>query len=86
MRNIINSSSTAKCLINDICFLLLIWYFTGIATDDQNSTRRLFELDQPSLGMDREYLINGFEDKEVQVSLRCDREYSSLDSRTRRSR
>jgi hypothetical protein len=40
---------------------------SGIATDDQNSTRRLFELDQPSLGMDREYLINGIDDKEVKV-------------------
>jgi hypothetical protein len=27
----------------------------------------LFELDQPSLGMDREYLVNGIDDKEVQV-------------------
>lgn len=39
----------------------------SISTDDQNSTRRLFELDQPSLGMDREYLVNGIEDKEVQA-------------------
>jgi hypothetical protein len=43
---------------------------SGISTDDQNSTVRLFELDQPSLGMDREYLVNGFDDKEVQVKKR----------------
>jgi hypothetical protein len=43
---------------------------SGISTDDQNSTVRLFELDQPSLGMDREYLVNGFDDKEVQVKER----------------
>jgi predicted metalloendopeptidase len=38
-----------------------------ISTDDQDSTRRLIKLDQPSLGLDREYLIKGRKDKDVQA-------------------
>ena len=36
-----------------------------IATDDQDSTKRIIKLDQPELGLDREYLIKGRQDKEV---------------------
>jgi len=37
-----------------------------IETDDKNSSYRVFRLDQPRLGLDREYLIDGFNDKYVQ--------------------
>ena len=37
-----------------------------IDTDEKNNSYRVLKLDQPSLGMSREYLINGFDDKEVQ--------------------
>ena len=37
-----------------------------IDTDEKNNSYRVLKLDQPSLGMNREYLINGFDDKEVQ--------------------
>ena len=37
-----------------------------IGTDDKNNSYRVIKLDQPSLGMDREYLIQGFEDDDVQ--------------------
>merc|ERR1711971_680364 len=33
----------------------------GISTDDKDSTRRILEVDQPSLGLSREYLIKGAE-------------------------
>ena len=36
-----------------------------IGTDDKNNTNRVWKLDQPSLGMSRENLIKGFEDKDV---------------------
>jgi neprilysin len=38
-----------------------------IATNDQDSTRRIIKLDQPELGLDREYLIKGRQDKEVKA-------------------
>ena len=37
-----------------------------IGTDDKNNSYRVWKLDQTSLGMSREYLIKGFEDKDVQ--------------------
>jgi membrane metallo-endopeptidase-like protein 1 len=39
----------------------------GISTNPDNSTQRMMEVDQPSLGLKREYLIKGFEDKDVQA-------------------
>ena len=38
-----------------------------IDTDDKNNSYRVWKLDQASLGMSREYLIKGFEDKDVQA-------------------
>ena len=38
-----------------------------IDTDDKNNSYRVLKLDQASLGMSREYLIKGFEDKDVQA-------------------
>lgn len=37
-----------------------------VGPDDKNSTSRIIEIDQADLGMSREYLIKGFEDKDVQ--------------------
>ena len=34
-------------------------------TDSKNSSWRVIDIDQASLGMSREYLINGFEDDDV---------------------
>jgi hypothetical protein len=39
-------------------------------TDPENSRRKMFYLDQPELGLSREYLLLGLQEKEVQVS-RC---------------
>ena len=39
----------------------------GIATDAKNSQKRILEFDQPSLGLSREYLIKGYNDKDVQA-------------------
>jgi len=41
----------------------------GIGTDSKDSTVRMLEVDQPSLGLSREYLIKGLEDKDVQAYL-----------------
>ena len=38
----------------------------GVGTDDKNSSWRAIFLDQPSLGLSREYLIKGFDDSDVQ--------------------
>ena len=38
-----------------------------MATDPKNSERRMLEVDQFSPGLSREYLIKGFEDKDVQA-------------------
>ena len=38
----------------------------SISQDTKNISWRVIELDQPSLGMSREYLIKGFDDKDVQ--------------------
>ena len=38
----------------------------SLGPDDKNSTSRIIEVDQAELGMSREYLIKGFEDKDVQ--------------------
>ena len=45
---------------------------TGYATDAKNSERRITEVDQLSPGLSREYLIKGFEDKDVQAILASD--------------
>ena len=39
----------------------------SVTTDLKNSSWRILDLDQPSLGMNREYLIKGFDDEDVQV-------------------
>ena len=44
----------------------------SVTTDLKNSSRRILDLDQPGLGMSREYLIKGFEDKDVQAILAPD--------------
>ncbi|CAM6054298.1 unnamed protein product, partial [Sphagnum tenellum] len=43
-------------------------YFVSltISTDSLNSSLRTLSVDQPQLGMSREYLVNGFDDKKVQ--------------------
>ena len=40
----------------------------SVTTDLKNSSRRILDLDQPGLGMSREYLIKGAEDEDVNVS------------------
>eukprot|EP00092_Neocalanus_flemingeri_P076808 GFUD01095301.1.p1 GENE.GFUD01095301.1~~GFUD01095301.1.p1 ORF type:complete len:774 (+),score=162.06 GFUD01095301.1:198-2519(+) len=39
----------------------------GIGTDSKDSVKRILEIDQPGLGLSREYLIKGFKDKDVQA-------------------
>jgi len=39
----------------------------GIGTDSKDSLKRILEIDQPGLGLSREYLIKGFADKDVQA-------------------
>ena len=39
----------------------------SVTTDLRNSSWRTLDLDQPSLGMSREYLMKGLGDKDVQV-------------------
>ena len=39
----------------------------SVTTDLKNSSWRVLDLDQPSLGMAREYLMKGLEEKYVQV-------------------
>jgi membrane metallo-endopeptidase-like protein 1 len=41
----------------------------SVTTDLKNSSRRILDLDQPGLGMSREYLIKGLEDVDVQAYL-----------------
>ena len=40
----------------------------SVTTDLRNSSWRTLDLDQPGLGMSREYLMKGLEDPDVQVS------------------
>jgi len=42
----------------------------SISTNYDDSTKRIMEIDQASLGLEREYLIKGFEDKDVQAYYR----------------
>jgi len=42
----------------------------GISSDADDSTKRIMEIDQASLGMDREYITKGFDDKDVQAYYR----------------
>ena len=46
----------------------------SVTTDLKNSSRRILDLDQPGLGMSREYLTKGLEDEDVQVEIT----YSSI--------
>ena len=39
----------------------------SVTTDLKNSSWRILDLDQPGLGMSREYLIKGLQDEDVQV-------------------
>jgi len=39
----------------------------GIGTDSKDSLKRVLEIDEPGLGLSREYLIKGFNDKDVQA-------------------
>ena len=39
--------------------------------DLKNSSWRILDIDQPSLGMSREYLVKGLEDEDVKVSWNC---------------
>ena len=39
----------------------------SIGTDSKDSTKRILEIDQPSLGLSREYLIKGADDKDVKA-------------------
>merc|ERR1711971_92082 len=39
----------------------------GIGTDSKDSLKRILEINQPGLGLSREYLIKGFNDKDVQA-------------------
>ncbi|XP_023343223.1 neprilysin-2 isoform X2 [Eurytemora carolleeae] len=41
-----------------------------VDTDYDNSSLRIFEIDQPEFGLDKEYLQNGFKDKDVQAYYR----------------
>lgn len=41
----------------------------SVGTDDKNSSWRAVFVDQPSLGMSREYLVKGFDDEDVQKYL-----------------
>ena len=41
----------------------------SVTTDLKNSSWRILDLDQPGLGMSREYLSKGIQDEDVQVSI-----------------
>ena len=41
----------------------------SVTTDLKNSSWRILDLDQPGLGMSREYLSKGIQDEDVQVRL-----------------
>ena len=45
------------------------FYDFSVTTDLKNSSWRILDLDQPGLGMSREYLIKGLKDEDVKVSL-----------------
>ena len=40
----------------------------SVTTDLKNSSWRILDIDQPTLGMSREYLIKGYKDEDVKVS------------------
>merc|ERR1712168_1486585 len=42
----------------------------SVGQDVKNISYRVWKIDQPSLGLSREYLIKGFEDKDVQLYYR----------------
>ena len=48
----------------------------SVTTDLKNSSWRILDLDQPALGMSREYLIKGMRDEDVQVHLKYSSHYS----------
>ena len=39
----------------------------SVTTDVKNSSYRVLDLDQPGLGLSREYLVKGVEDEDIQV-------------------
>ena len=43
----------------------------SVTTNLKNSSWRVLDLDQPSFGMAREYLMKGFNDEDVKVNLFC---------------
>ena len=47
--------------------LIAYCYVSGISTDAKDTSKRIFHIDQPTLGLSREYLLRGTEAKEVQV-------------------
>ena len=52
----------------------------SVTTDLKNSSRRILDLDQPGLGMSREYLTKGLEDEDVQVGVNHDDLYCDSDT------
>ena len=48
----------------------------SVTTDLKNSSWRILDLDQPGLGMSREYLSKGIQDEDVQVSDTREKWYS----------
>ena len=53
--------------IHGLYSVLYFHFYVGYATDPKNSERRITEVDQFSPGLSREYLIKGFDDKDVQA-------------------
>ena len=47
----------------------------SVTTDLKNSSWRVLDLDQPGLGMSREYLIKGMKDEDVQVRKKFEFEF-----------
>ena len=51
----------------DLGFSVDYLYDFSVSTDLKNSSWRTMDLDQPSLGMSREYLMKGLEDSDIQA-------------------
>ena len=51
----------------DLGFSVDYLYDFSVSTDLKNSSWRTMDLDQPSLGMSREYLMKGLEDADIQA-------------------
>ncbi len=50
----------------------------SVTTDLKNSSWRILDLDQPSLGMSREYLIKGQADEDVKVTNRNNKGFIAI--------